>query len=362
MKLNPYLFNLFTLFILLLTSCDEGNTPKGRDFPDAAREIYILNGLAESISLLNPSTLEMRSHVMLTGMVPNDLVYYEDKLFVVNSGSNSLSIFNESSFALIKEMDLGPNRNPMKLIVDDSGRGWITNLMRGTLSVVDMETLEFLFSGEEEISVGTAPEGGDFLNHRVFVCNTGGYNADTQDFAAGSLSVIDSRNFDFQTLALPENANPRSARAFPQWNQLHVYLTGLQSQDDGQILVYQVPEDDGDVVFLNSYSIGGSPAFSGSAWDSVNQRVYLSGQGGISVYNPGDMEMLFPSSEYFFPESADYSTLFGGVAVDSQLERLFITDFNHDNLYVLEKEGESYSLIEKLGGDDGVQIPVLVEE
>lgn len=363
MKQKERFLSVLVLFLLPLASCTDVQQPQGRDFPDAPREIYLLNGLAESISVIDPVTLEIRSHVMLTGIFPNDLVFYQDKLFVVNSGSNSISVFSESSFALIKNVDLGPGRNPMKIIIDDSGRGWITNLMRGTLSVLDLETLELINRGEEEIAVGSSPEGGAFLNNRIFVCNTGVFNDETMGFSAGSISVIDTNSSEWvQTLELPDDANPRSAQVFSEWNQLHVYLTGIQSQDDGQIQVYQVPAGDGEVLLLGSYPIGGSPAFSGSAWDSVNQKVYLSGQGGISVYNPQNMEMLFPSSDFFFPQSADYSTLWGGVAVDSQLERLFITDFNHDTLYVLENDGEGYNLIETLEGDDGVQIPVLVEE
>lgn len=360
--------SLLPLFVVLIAgllfSCEKPHAPSGRNFPDAAREIFLINGNAESISVLNADTLEMHSHVMLTGTFPNDLVYYQDRLFVVNSGSNSISVYDESTFSLIGEVDLGSGRNPMKLIVDDAHQGWIPNLLRGSLSVIDMDTLELIISGEEEIMVGAAPEGGCYLNNRIFVCNTGGFNSDTGGFNYnGSLTVINKQSYEeLETLDLGPDTNPRSAQAFPDLNQVHVYLNGLNDQDDGKILVYQVPAGEGNIEQIGTYDIGGNPSFSGSARDSVHQRVFLSGQGGVSAYNPQTMEILYSSDSFLYPASADYSILFGGVAVDSVLDRVLITDFNNDSLYLLEKDGERYNLIETLDGDDGVQIPLLVEE
>ncbi len=255
-----------------------------RTVPDLDRAVYIVNTFARTVSVFDPVNLTMYNNVMAVGQTANDIKYWDGRLFIVNSTDNSVQVFDESDYSLLKTIYLGTGRNPYSIIIDtDRERGVIPNLYTGTVSVIDLNSYEII----DEISVGRSPEYGCYLGGKVYVANTEYYD---NAFNVGSVSVIDSAAdvadiAVVATVTIGSGANPQTILPVPSLNQVHVVCSGNNDgteDDDGTIVIIDASNSNYNIV--ETLAIGGSPLVSADGYDSVSGRVYLAGTGGIMTY------------------------------------------------------------------------------
>ena len=344
---------MFLILGLLAAGCADPFRPKGRTFADAAREIYVLNDQAETLSVINADTLEIHRDVQWTGSAPNHLLERDGNLYITNSLSNSISVISEDSLEIIGEIYLGYGRNPWMIIpVDGSDEAYVPNFLAGTVSVVNLKTLEKVDADPStpdtvddiDLKDGAAPEyrvaseGGCYMSGKIFVCNTG-YSTSAGSFGEGTVSVIDvATNAVVATVSTGKGSNPQAAVAIPSKNEVHVVLTGTNGgtgSDDGQILVL----DADSYEEKDRLDIGGSPGWSGSGLDEANGVIYLTGIGGLLSYEYGSLAILHDSSDYIDTGADDeLNDLYAGIAVDTENDRLLVGDFTHDRIVVIDAD------------------------
>ena len=90
------------------------------------RTLYVINGLAETLSRVDLGTNVVTNNTQTLGLVPNqifiDNTYRRDTVgYVIHSGSHDLWLIHLETGAVIDAISLGPDRNPYSLaFVNDS--------------------------------------------------------------------------------------------------------------------------------------------------------------------------------------------------------------------------------------------------
>jgi len=188
---------LFALSLGILSfsfiSCeDESN---GSDTPDV-EGIYIVNeGLFGSgngsITLLEPETgATIHSYFKnqngrFPGDVIQDLAFSKDKGFIVANNSKKLEIIDKEEFTTV---DVIPDISyPRQFLAINDQVGYLTNGSsadgtNGHVFVVNLED----YTLSDTIEVGKGPESMALVDNKVYVTNSGGYQADN------TVSVIDT--------------------------------------------------------------------------------------------------------------------------------------------------------------------------
>jgi len=344
--LKPFI--LISLLSVLMLSCDLAETQKQtRSFEDKEREIYIINSNAETVSVFHPDTQILYSDVILTGDAPNDIVYFDNRLFIVNSLGNTIQVLNENTFAAITEIYLGKNKNPWTIIIDESEhRGYIPNFVADTVMVIDLDSYEIL----DEFSVGKGPEGGFYYNGKVVVCNTNFQGGST--YGEGSLSIIDTSDLSVTDVVInsSKGLNPQSAFYLSDSDEIHVALTGTYTAGNGAAIVF-----DGTTYSEKSLlSLGGSPVFGRDNIDTGSLTVYVSGYSGLMSYNYSSKTILHDNSDYVLEDFCS------GLAVDEVNSFILVTLFDKDSLALVSLNDNT--LLKEITASDGPQTPRLITE
>ncbi len=348
--------------LFILTACPDIPRESLRTFPDEEREIYILNNLAETVSVYQPGTERLYNDVFTTGRVPNDMVYRNGRLYIVTSGDNEIEIFNESTFEKEGEIYLGQGRNPWMLITPLPGNGstaFIPNFVASSVSVVDLVRRQVLTELTNQAGYGfNTPQGGCLSGGRVFICNTA--HTAGMNFGEGNVTIFGtSDNYPLlQTLSTGTNSNPQTALAFPDKQEVHIYLSGSHSEDDGEILVLDTSGDM--VVETARLPVGGAPSYSGSGYDEQSGLVFLTGTWGLFTYDSNNNLIDRGSSNPVIGLDTPSLELYSGVAVDIYSDIILLADFQGDMIRILNRG--DYSSVFTLEGSDGPGTPVLVVE
>lgn len=137
---------LLALGAMLCTGCAVGTSTLGPpgpldDLPALPRggSVVVVNGLGETLSQLDlmASTPVLRNDAALTGQGPNELLLAGDQLVLINSLSNSVTLYDPQSLAVLGEFSTGPRTNPYRGLV----RGqtvWITCWVSHELIALDL--------------------------------------------------------------------------------------------------------------------------------------------------------------------------------------------------------------------------------
>jgi len=323
-----------------------------REFPDLAREIFLINGLAETVSVLDPQTLNVYPDVITVGKWPNAILHHNGRLYVTNSGDNSIVMYDESTFEKLGRLYLGKNANPWAVIVKSgTDKGCVPNWLADEAAIVNLADLTVIAS----VPVGNTPEGGAYAAGKFYVCNTN-YTGGIPEFGPGSVSVIDSDSYALLA-TITVGTNPQSAIAFPSKKEVHVICTGVNGADDGSVVIIDTDTD----TVADTLSIGGSPVGSEQGVNWANKIVYLTSDKGLLAYNYETRTIVHDSSNPIDTSKAPADYILG-TAFDEVNNRIFVCNFTQDEIIVLD--GSTYDPLAEspLSGSDGVQIPVLVAE
>jgi YVTN family beta-propeller protein len=215
---------------------------------DIPRTLYALNGSAETLSKMNMDTGEITANIINTGQVPNQIITFNDTLYLVNSESDNVMVIDPHNDGQVaKTIGLDAGNNPWSIAFVKKNKAYVTNLIAHTVSVIDIKMGTVL----KNIAVGTGPEGILVVDNRAYIANTG-YG---QTLEQSTVSVIDAlADTVMHTINVPTNAQDL---ALAPDGKLHVVCTGNYIDLFGKIAVIDINAST--PVVTDTIEIGGSP-------------------------------------------------------------------------------------------------------
>ena len=198
-----------TVLVLLFGGCDKENPAAAKNLelpPGGAKGFYIVNEgnfQKSNCSLSFYSTDEHKVYKDVyyaangdtLGDVANDLVIFGNSGFIVLNNSQSIKVISTET-QLVKGVIALPGKSPMKAVIINSSKGYVTNLYDGTVSIFNPSTFEKI----KDIAVGLNPQGIAVANGKAYVCNSG-YGGDS------TISVINTFT-DVVVKTISVNAQP----------------------------------------------------------------------------------------------------------------------------------------------------------
>ena len=353
-----------SLLLILFWGCTPDPEYGNRSFEDKSREVFIINSMAESISVYHPDTGTLYDDAFLTGASPNDLLYYNDMLFIVCSLDNSIQIVNESLFQKEGEIYLGVGKNPYSIIpgsLSEPNTAFVPNYVDESVSVINLDTQQEVTLLKNASFNLDRPQDGTVVGDFLFICNTANSSGTPGEGSVSVFKAVSPYGY-ITSISTGTGSNPQTATGFPAAQELHVYLTGDQADDDGEVLILNIS----DILSggtssseIHRIAIGGSPAFNRDGYDSASGTVYLTGTFGLYYYDastpslPGDNPLLSLSNPLI--------DLYAGAVYDSTNNLLIVANFGGDSLLILDTQ-DSYNMIQFLSTSDGPLSPHLIIE
>jgi YVTN family beta-propeller protein len=193
----------------------------------AQRCAYVLNGNAETLSRIDLETGAVINHIATTGPVPNQVVYYDGLLYVVNSGSASLQIINPENNNTIAEIPLPLSCNPMNVAFIGQ-YAYVTGMTTAGVYKINLESRSVI----DTFAVGRSPAGILAASGVLYVANTA-FNPVDLTYGQGSVTVLSP--VDGQRFAdINVGKNPQ-ALALGTDDMINVICTGNYSNIRGKI-------------------------------------------------------------------------------------------------------------------------------
>jgi DNA-binding beta-propeller fold protein YncE len=193
------------------------------------RSLYVENNLGRTLSAIDLESGRIQQNVLTLGQIPNDLLAYRDRLFVVNSQPPEVWVVDVPSRQVTKRIALPEGSNPYQMALVGSRRAYVSLLVANEIAVLNLADGRI----EKRIPVGRAPQAilVDLAENRAYVANTGGY----PDFRPSSISIIDIRNDSvLYSLPVPENAQALSKG--PDY-RIYVVCSGKWGANAGKLCI-----------------------------------------------------------------------------------------------------------------------------
>ncbi len=370
-SINKCLISLVSL--LVLSGCELFLVPsdggEGRTRTETSREIFVLHSLAESISVLEidddgqPSASD--ANVLQTGAIPNDIVRLGPLLLFVVSGENAVVSAVEDTLNLRSRVDLGTNRNPMRIsafadATANQDARWLvaaTNLLSDTVSIVNVDRGAVI----AEFPVGPSPQailltpGTTSAEVRIIVSNTN-FRTDRPPeipYGPGSLtelrvvvenastvSLLSTRQIDLEDTDYDEvsdaGVNPGDLVDLPAVDEVLVIGSGVNlapgggGADDGTVIVL-----DRETLAINRrIAIGGSPGRGVITADAPSTVLYTAGVDGVRRIERDAGAWATPSGTTLLVSSGATGSLFADCIVVDDV--IYVADFSADRVLTIE--------------------------
>lgn len=310
----------------------------------AAREAFVVNNLAETMSRIDLENGQVHNHIVQLGETPNQIAYHDGYLYVVNSISANIQKIDPSSYQVVADILLPVGSNPYSIAFDDGHHAYVSGWVSGAIYRIDLATSQ----QDGELAIGEYPEGMIYANGRLYAVKTA-FNPNDFSYGQGKMTIIDPVNM---LLAGEVNVgkNPQSINLAPD-GTLHIACTGNYADVNGSVYVYNI----GSGQVTDSILIGGQPV---SGVVAANGIVYLAAGGWVSA----GYIFAYDSQTHQIIRGAENPILSGlgvsAVAVDS-FGYLYSCNFGDDTVGRLDSTGQllgSYIL------GDGPNSMVILEE
>lgn len=219
------------------------------------RTLYVVNGLAETLSKINLETGQVTNHILSLGIVPNQVVVKGKKAYVVNSVSSNIQKIDRNADTTLGFIYVGAGKNPYNLTFADSQTAYVSNFSANTISKIDVINDTVL----AEYPIGQSPEGLLFYKGKLYVCNTG-FNPNDFSYGQGTVAVFDPA-LDSVVTVINVGKNPQYIKADFQ-GRIHVICTGDYVSTFG--ISYVINPVSNSVV--DSLPLGGMPGQFSLGW------------------------------------------------------------------------------------------------
>lgn len=156
-----------------------------QQLPESLKGVYIVNegGFGKSNSSLSffvPDSGKLYQDVFFAangrvlGDIANDLVLYKDKGYIVVNNSNKIEVISTVTHGSLNTIPL-PGNSPYKLALYNDEKAYVTNYYKGSVTVFNPTTYQVL----KEIPVGQNPKGIAIHGNKIYVCNSGDFSKDS---------------------------------------------------------------------------------------------------------------------------------------------------------------------------------------
>lgn len=277
-RLHLLSFFLLTALVLFISGCDDSSSEPQGSIPGSV--IYVANygGGAGNISTISHIDDVVSNGVAGVGDTPNHMFIRDDMLYVLNSGSNNMNIFeiaDDNVLTLVDTLDLGveQNNSPQFADVTENGKMFVSNFENNTVTIYDLNTDQVL----AYVPVGVAPGFVKVVGEKVYVCNSA-FDSNNFSYGQGTVSVINTTSNLVET-TINVATNPQFMDVDPL-GRLHVVCTGNYNDIMGQIVVVDTAAD----TIKQYIAIGGKPQHLTIKDDGMG---YLTASGGFNDGDPG---------------------------------------------------------------------------
>ncbi|NQV16808.1 YncE family protein, partial [bacterium] len=237
---------ILSLVLVGFIACED--EPEDQETPEAATALYVLNAIGVSLSQVDLELDEVSNDVAILGQWPNQVTFHDGKVYVVNSGTNNIMIFDpDDSFAAETPIALGDGNNPMNMVFYDNTTAYVACSASGKVLKVNLTTKTV----DMEITAGTGTTGIAMADGKIYATNSG-FNPD-YTYSAGSVTVINGATGAVVT-TIAVDTNPQSAAVDPN-GMVHVVCTGDYWSAFGKVAIIDPASD----TVTNTVSTESSP-------------------------------------------------------------------------------------------------------
>ncbi len=321
--LNPKnqtkLFRVFMLIVtglfvfVLFTGCSDEESPTEPVIVTGSRYLTIAG--ESSLSIMDLETSEFVDVELGLGSFSNWIIPDNDHLYVINSGSNDISVFSnlDSTFNFEELIDIGQERNLNPYSGTLLGDDYLltTNNLQNTVTVLDKSNRAIAW----EFLTGTAPSGivEHFGTENAFVICSG-YNYDDYSFGEGCVYYQNINGEILDSLVVGINAQ---FAAMDSDGFLHVVCTGNYFDVTGEVWVLSTDQ----MELVETIPFEGYPGrISLASWGTA--YIAAGGWETEGVVLTYDWQTLSGGSEISVGLGAS------DIIVDEENESVFVTCFN----------------------------------
>jgi len=228
MKMKTLITAMITVS-LFLSFCEK-NPFKGDEELKTEKQVFVLNGNARTVSVIDPNSGDVTNDVFTTGDIPNKILFNSKFIIVINSGTNSITIANRNNFKEVENIILGENLNPWSGYVYYDSILFVTNYADNSFSVINLNSKQSI----TKVPCGRNPEGIYVSDNRIYITTV---NFNLNDFSYGNGYLYVYSVDDYSLIDSVEvGINPQDIEIGKD-NKLHILCTGDYSSTFGSITV-----------------------------------------------------------------------------------------------------------------------------
>lgn len=250
------------------------------------KEMYVVNANSQTLGKIDLIEFTSNNAFAQIGLYANHVIYEDNRLFVVNSGDNSIQVINPENGTTLSNIILENSSNPWNIVIHENN-AYVSGLYSDKIYKIDINT----YNIEASLNVGAGPEGMIIVNNRLFVALTG-FQYPT--YLPGKVAVIDTESFTVIN-SVDVATNPQ-ALISDENNYIHVVCTGNYSDIMGKVVIFNSETYE----IIQEISFNGYPTTIQSSPDNL---IYL-GDGfgsGFFTYNKESYEVINDAGNSIFP-------------------------------------------------------------
>jgi hypothetical protein len=333
---SRYIFIIIILF--LLTGCPDQHDTGSIGSP----YLSIINELSESISFIPEHGDDLLESDIQTGQAPNQIIKNNNQVYIVNSLSNSILVYDYADFSIIREFSTGTGTNPFKAVIVGE-KIYITAYLTHELLIFDLDgsnkkTVDIEILVEGEMTFYPFPQGIAVWNDYIFIaCMYSEESGVTKTRDPGRVAVysISSGVITGYIEAGAKNTNS----LYSKDNTLYIISSGgyeSRFDDTGMIEIIDVasvnldlPAGINPVLAAENNSFGAFCINENTAWAGNL------GNGTLRCYDisvvpwTGLESTTFPGGDYGMAYIPD-------IRYAALTDELYVTEFNGNKLYILD--------------------------
>ncbi|MBD3297347.1 MAG: hypothetical protein GF341_01735 [candidate division Zixibacteria bacterium] len=210
--------------------------------------MLVVNGLAETLSLVDRAGDSTVVTVQTLGLSPNEMEIATGALLLTNSVSDDLWVLDSETYQVLRTIDFPEGHNPYDVAVIDDTMCVVSLTLANDIMFVNFISGDTL----QRADVGTSPQGFCVQGSQLWVANTG-FDYDTFLYGQGTVSVFNALT-GAPITTLNVGTNPQVIAEATD-GTIHVLCTGNYFDQFG--IVYII--DPGSLAVVDSLALGGSP-------------------------------------------------------------------------------------------------------
>ncbi|MCP4634211.1 MAG: T9SS type A sorting domain-containing protein [candidate division Zixibacteria bacterium] len=232
----------------------------------ADEELYVINGLAQTMSRIDLDNGDVDNHILTLGVVPNDIKVHRDSVYILNSISDNIQIYDLITQSEVGTIEFSRGGNPWEMVIAENGYIYVTNFVSGNVYEVDIQTSSII----REFNVGNTLEAVFESAGKLFVTDTN-YDPDNYTYGTGKLYCSNLPELsEWSEIAI--GTNPQKIIFGPDGN-IHITCTGNYMDIEGSVYII----DPHNSSIVDVIEIGGEPTSSASA----NGLIFLAAGGWV---------------------------------------------------------------------------------